>query len=380
MLRRRLLAWNEADQWEQVVAGGGFKSGSRKTFHDHTCLRSKLGDVMCFGSNSMGQLGRGTTVVDGKAYSNKVARNVQSSSGNFLPAVPGNVAEPDTNEMVNLGTNAKARQLSAGGLHTCALISNGDVKCWGSNEYGQLGVAKKPFIDCRFNGESGWEDDLTRCDSHGVNAFGLKTEDMGDSLKAVSLPAGRTAVQVSAGFDFTCVLMDNGDVGCFGSNQRGQLGFDGGSDTACDTDKLATVPATGDPVNSCRCVKPNCTCYGAELGDLGDSWPMVKLPGPANQISCGRGFCCATLRNASVACWGDNNYLYDDECPVSLEENTAPGGALGLSEYSLKSQVNIVDLGSVGSNITAVTTSSSSDHVCAISGDGDTLCCMCNSA
>ena len=128
------------------------------------------------------------------------------------------------------------------------------------------------------------------------------------------------------------------------------------------------------PQFSCRCVKPHCRCHGALAGDLGDAWPMVELPGPAAQISCGRGFCCATLRNASVACWGDNNYLYDDECPVSLEENTAKGGVLGVSEYNVKAQVTVVDLGVAGSNITSVTSSPSSDHVCALSGDGDTLC------
>jgi alpha-tubulin suppressor-like RCC1 family protein len=196
----------------------------------------------------MGQLGRGKT-----SYTNKVKNSAKSSDGNFLPAVPGNVDDPDTNEFVNMGTDVKAAQLSAGGLHTCALTTSGDVKCWGSNEFGQLGVAKKPFVECRSLGstglqDQGWEDDLTKCDSHGVNAFGLKTEDLGDSLKAVALPAGRTAKQVSAGFDFTCLLLDNGDVGCFGSNQRGQLGFDGGSETACDTDQVATMPATGDPV------------------------------------------------------------------------------------------------------------------------------------
>lgn len=48
---------------------------------------------------------------------------------------------------------------------------------------------------------------------------------MGDNLPAVDLGTGRTAVKAVAGDDFTCVLLDNTDVVCFGANDEGQLGI-----------------------------------------------------------------------------------------------------------------------------------------------------------
>ena len=41
---------------------------------------------------------------------------------------------------VNLGTGRTATSIDAGDLHTCAVLDNASVKCWGNNAYGQLGI------------------------------------------------------------------------------------------------------------------------------------------------------------------------------------------------------------------------------------------------
>ena len=91
------------------------------------------------------------------------------------------------------------RQVVAGTYHTCALLDDSSVKCWGYNNYGQLGQGDKAN---RGDGAS----------------------EMGDNLLAIDLGAGRTATQLTASFFKTCALLDDSSVKCWGHNQYGQLG------------------------------------------------------------------------------------------------------------------------------------------------------------
>lgn len=79
---------------------------------DHTCALMSFGAVKCWGYGAYGQLGYG-----------------KSST---LPT--------PTAEIVNLG-GASAYVVTAGGAHTCALLSTGKARCWGLNDHGQLGYA-----------------------------------------------------------------------------------------------------------------------------------------------------------------------------------------------------------------------------------------------
>ena len=79
---------------------------------DFTCGLSSTGSVKCFGSNHKGQLANGTT--------------------SFTP-------RPEAQGVTGVGVD-RVVALVAGDLHACAVISTGAVMCWGSNEYGQVGV------------------------------------------------------------------------------------------------------------------------------------------------------------------------------------------------------------------------------------------------
>ena len=93
--------------------GGGESVGTAiSTGGNHTCGLLSSGAVKCWGHNGYGQLGDGTTVVNSN--------------------VPVDVMDGST-----LLANVSA--ISGGGYHTCALTSSGGVKCWGYNEYGELG-------------------------------------------------------------------------------------------------------------------------------------------------------------------------------------------------------------------------------------------------
>ena len=83
----------------------------------HTCVVLNGGELKCFGSNAAGQIGSGGTVSLGDA---------PSEMGDALAAV-------------NLGAGRSVRAVSAGSVHTCALLDSGSVKCFGEGDSGRLG-------------------------------------------------------------------------------------------------------------------------------------------------------------------------------------------------------------------------------------------------
>ena len=114
-----------------------------------------------------------------------------------------NSSEMSSLSSINLGTGRTATAISAsvGNYHTCALLDNASVKCWGANNKGQLGI----------------DNTTTMGDGAG---------EMGDNLPSINLGTGRTAIAISAGTNHTCALLDNGAVKCWGFNNKGQLGID----------------------------------------------------------------------------------------------------------------------------------------------------------
>ena len=199
---------------------------------NHTCIVLSDNSVKCFGMSADGQLGSGTTdnIGDGTGMS------VASSSA------------------VALGSGRTVRAISAGASHTCALLDNATVKCWG---YGAVGAL-------------GYENTADR---------GNSTGQMADSLPAVALGTGRTALQLSVGAQHSCALLDNYSVKCWGRGTYGQLG-------------IGSTATIGDGV-----------------GEMGDSLVAVAFAAgrSARFIAAGSNHTCAILDNASVVCWGRGN-------------------------------------------------------------------------
>ena len=100
---------------------------------------------------------------------------------------------------VDLGPGRTAKMISAGYAHTCAVLDDDSVKCWGINNYGQLGYG----------------DTARRGDDLG---------EMGDALDAVDLGTGRTAKMISAGKLHTCAVLDDDKVKCWGDNTYASSG------------------------------------------------------------------------------------------------------------------------------------------------------------
>jgi alpha-tubulin suppressor-like RCC1 family protein len=143
----------------------------------HTCARLTGGRLKCWGFNGYGQLGLNHTqnIGDGP-----------NEMGNALP-------------LVDLGTGKLAADVVAGGYHACALLTDSSVKCWGRNNYGQLGLG----------------DTLSRGDT---------PNEMGNNLPALNLGTGKTAAMITAGAEHACARLNDGSAKCWGYNLEGQLG------------------------------------------------------------------------------------------------------------------------------------------------------------
>ena len=178
-------------------------SSSLALGYNHACGLLDNGSVKCWGDYANGRLGNGAT------------QDIGDDSGEMGDALP----------VSKLGTGRTATSISSGlpttSPHTCAVLDDGSVKCWGYNQHGQLGIGNTTTMGDTFFGR------------------------MGDNLSAVDLGTGRTAVDVSVGDRFSCALLDNGDVKCWGRNSNGQLGIGNtthmGDDANEMGDNLASV-------------------------------------------------------------------------------------------------------------------------------------------
>lgn len=181
--------------------------------------------------------------------------------------------------------------IAVGQGHACA-IDSGNVKCWGDNGVGQLGIGN--------------------------------TSDSTVPVDVIGLPAGDAAVQVDAYYNFSCVRLASGAVWCWGFGNVGQLG------NGLSQHELSPVQVTGldgTPGNkvidialgvSHACaLRPNGTvgCWGSDArGQLGngpgqvDSAVPAPVPNLVNivAIESGRDHMCASTVVGVIFCWGDN--------------------------------------------------------------------------
>ncbi|MCA9673720.1 MAG: hypothetical protein H6709_07200 [Kofleriaceae bacterium] len=221
------------------------------------CVTSDEGDVRCWGSNSEGQLGQGTTQRRGDDPGEMGAALVATTFGAgrfvarlgvgrfhscaildgdgalkcFGAGTSGQLGQGDLQSrgdqpgemgdalpVVDLGVGRTARGLAFTQSDVCALLDDDEVKCWGNDFYGQAGQGHRSRI-------------------------GDGPGEMGDALQPVPLPVGRAVRQVAGGGEHMCALFEDGGVRCWGFNDRGQLGQ---GDTETRGDDPGEVAATAD--------------------------------------------------------------------------------------------------------------------------------------
>ncbi len=220
----------------------------------NTCARKSSGAVVCWGDNSAGQLGNGSTSVQnfpvhvsgiasgalqistGRQHSCAVlalgelrcwGENTQAQLGNS--ATDGeNVPSP-----VQILANG-VKQVSAGSIHTCAvMVDSGRAKCWGANLDYYRSVFSQPHVYFPI----------------GQLGNGLLDGNYADTPVDVVLPGGSPLVgvsQISAGYDETCAVLTGG-VKCWGDNEHGQLGNNRVTNSASPVDVLEAPTAMAVP-------------------------------------------------------------------------------------------------------------------------------------
>jgi alpha-tubulin suppressor-like RCC1 family protein len=258
----------------------------------HSCALLDNGTVRCWGFGGDGRLGYGNTDTIGDNEA------------------PGSVGP------VDLGAGRTAVAISAGDGHSCAVLDNGAVRCWGFNLDGRLG--------------------LGRTDSIGDN------ESPG-SVAPIDFGPGRTAKAVSAGTAHTCAILDDNTVRCWGFGGAGRLGYANVADVGRGACSPPPVPE--------GCVPPTPASVGPI--DLGASRT-------AKALTTGFGHTCAILDNDAVRCWGyaaNGRLGYGNENDVGDDE--APG------------TVTPVDL---GPGRTAKAIDAGREHTCAVLDNGALRC------
>jgi alpha-tubulin suppressor-like RCC1 family protein len=328
---------------------------------EHTCALTSAAGVQCWGSNSSGQLGNGTTTdsstpVDVSALGSGVV--AISAGSDFTCALTsagavkcwgsngsgelGNGTTTNSSTPVDVsGLSSGVVAISAGPSAACALTSTGAAKCWGSNGFGQLGDGT--------------------------------TTDSSTPVDVIGLSSGVVAIDANS-YRHTCAVTSGGAAKCWGRNSDGQLG-DGtttDSSTPVDVSGLSSgvVAISVGGFHTCALTRGGAvTCWGDNewAGQLGDGTTtdsatpvaVIGLSSGVSAISAGGYYTCAVTTAGAAKCWGSNTY-----------------GQLGDgTDIDRLTPVDVSGLASGVSAISAATnTSDDVDHTCALMSAGAVLC------
>jgi alpha-tubulin suppressor-like RCC1 family protein len=173
----------------------------------HTCALVSGGTVECWGHNANGQLGNGTST--------------------------------DSSTPVAVSGLSGVTAIAAGGYHTCALLSGGTVQCWGEGQYGQLGngttttSSTTPVAVSGLSGATalglGAFHSCAVLSGGNVSCWGYNNQgQLGNGTTTNSSTPVSASINsvnfLAAGDLFTCALMNTTQIACWGDNRYGELG------------------------------------------------------------------------------------------------------------------------------------------------------------
>jgi alpha-tubulin suppressor-like RCC1 family protein len=160
---------------------------------NYSCALLESGGVRCWGSGSQGRLGNGSN------------QNFGDDPGE-MPPVDINLGGP----VLRLGDGG------AGSGHTCVIRDDNTARCWGVNDFGQLGYGNTNFLGLNLN-----------------------------QFPPAPLALGGAVARIATGYQHTCAILQSGAYKCWGRNQDGQLGY---GHTNSIGDQLNEMPPPTVPV------------------------------------------------------------------------------------------------------------------------------------
>jgi alpha-tubulin suppressor-like RCC1 family protein len=275
---------------------------------DHACALVGTGALKCWGNNDEGALGDGTTfdsptpvdVIGLASTATKVAGGtrfscallstggVQCWGWNFFGTLGDGTTTSRRSPGYVSGLTSGAIDICAANYHACALMSSGGVRCWGQNDFGNLGdgTTTDSFVPVSVTGLSTTAIAIDCTMAHtcvllstgGIQCWGLNNHgQIGDGttsnkLTAIAVPGLASGVnEVSAGWYHTCALLSTGGLKCWGDGSEGQLGLG----TTAEHRTPADVPTLSSGVTS---------------------------------VDCSGNHSCAILTGGELKCWGSNFY------------------------------------------------------------------------
>jgi alpha-tubulin suppressor-like RCC1 family protein len=263
------------------------------------------GTLWCWGINSRGEIGDGTT------------------TERTTPV-----------QVTSLGSAVAS--VSSGKDHTCAILTNGTLWCWGYNEWGQLGdgttIDRDTPVQVTALGSSlstvscsdsytcaALTDGTLWCWGYnGAGQLGDGTTTPRLSPEQIAVGSGGSVVSLSTGGGDACVILSSGTLWCWGNNNSGQLASTASGLTPVQIAALGNGLASASVGGGFECaVLTNGTlwCWGTGSGGaLGQGSPtgsdtpgqVTALGSSVASVAAGTSVTCATLTNGTLWCWGSN--------------------------------------------------------------------------
>jgi alpha-tubulin suppressor-like RCC1 family protein len=351
------VALSNPNSWVTALPSPSGGSGGAS----HACAIDNGGALYCWGLNNAGQLGLGHTVfqaapvrVDSLQFYSKVSVGASHTCGILAAGSPLGAGTlrcwglnssgqlgigSTTNQLspVTVGAGETFSEVSAGHSHTCAIRTGGELQCWGSNSDGQIGdgslggsLTSPVFVSSAASFSRVSTGQFHTCGvavggalyCWGSNSNG-QIGNNGPTTSKYTVPilinSGTSYQQVATGNSHSCAITSSNQLRCWGLNSSGQLG-DGSSsqrstpqgiDTATSYQTVAASNVSTCGISTTGVLK----CWGENLsGQLGDgttsnrSSPVIIDSGTLySSVGLGLQFSCGLTTSNVLKCWGLNS-------------------------------------------------------------------------